>query len=208
MVRLQLPFIRAEKQKLCAVIFSLSCLIASVAHSANQNDILKLTELNKTQAPTHLDLSKADLRSYTFTPGKIDLQQATLSHSNLSGMDLSKMNLGGADLSYADLSNAKLNQVNLADANLDHANLAGAELQQSDLSRANLSFANLTSANLQQAIFSHANLTCSTLNAADLSKANFDSAIISGATFINTNTADIAANDGVVDTKVNCNIAN
>jgi len=217
MVRLRLPLTRhcvstsptrGEVYFVQRLLVILLCTATSIAYSANQNDILKLTELNKTQAPTHLDLSKADLRSYTFTPGKIDLQQANLSHSNLSGVDLSKMNLGGADLSYADLSNAKLNQVNLADANLDHANLAGAELQQSDLSRANLNFANLTSANLQQAILSHANLTCSILNTADLTKANFDSAIISGATFVNTNTADIAANDGIVDTKVNCNIAN
>jgi len=179
-------------------------LLPTLAISANQSDLDKLAELNKVQTPIHLDLSNTDLRSYIFTSGKIDLQQANLSHSNLSGADLSKMNLGGANLSYADLSNAKLNQVNLAEANLDHANLSGAQLQQSDLSRANLSFANLTNANLQQTVFARANLTCANLNQADLTKANFSSTIISGATFVNTNTADIAAYDGVMDSKTNC----
>lgn len=183
---------------------SLLALLPTSLFSANQKDLEKLLQLKNTQTVVHLDLSHVDLRNYPFLPGKIDLQGANISHSNLAGVNLSKMNLGGADLSYSDLSNAKLNQVNLADANLDHANLEGAELQQTDLSRAQLNFANLSNAKLQQALFVKSNLSCANLNQADLSKSNFTEAIISGATFINTITSDIVGYDSVLDSKVSC----
>ena len=178
-------------------------LIPMLVHGANASDLEKLVRTKKVQT-IHLDLSNTDLRQYQFVPGKIDLQQANISHSNLSGVDLSKMNLGGADLSYSDLSNAKLNQTNLADANLDHANLTGAQIQQSDLSRANLGFALLTSANLQETLLSKANLTCAKLDQADLTKSNFSEANISGATFVNTITADIIGYESVADRKTSC----
>ncbi|EKD71639.1 MAG: hypothetical protein ACD_46C00139G0007 [uncultured bacterium] len=173
------------------------------AMSANQNDLEKLIATKKTQA-IHMDLSNADLRQYPFIPGKIDLQGANISHSNLSGVDLSKMNLGGANLSYTDLSNAKLNQVNLSGANLDHANLSGADIQRSDLSNANLNLANLASTNLQQSILTKANLTCANLNQADLTKSTFTEANVSGASFVNTITTDIVGYGSVIDTKVSC----
>lgn len=178
-------------------------LLPALTWGANQNDLEKLMELKKAQS-IRLDLSNADLRNYPFVPGKIDLQQANLSHSNLSGVDLSKMNLGGANLSYADLSHAKLHEVNLADANLDHANLTGAELRKSDLSRANLTFTSFSAADLQQAIFVKANLACANLNQADLTQANFAEADISGATFINTITTDVVGYDSVSDRKIVC----
>ncbi len=184
-------------------LFLLLIALPLLAWSANQHDLNKLIQLEQTQS-VYLDLSNTDLRNYSFIPGNIDLQKANLSHSNLSGVDLSKMNLGGADLSYADLSNAKLHQVNLADANLDHANLTNAQLQQTDLSRANLNFAILTQANLQQAILTRTNLTCANLNQADLTRSTFTEAIISGASFINTLTAEISGYDSVVDKKVGC----
>lgn len=184
-------------------IFLALLLSSSLACAASQSDMEKLLELNKAQSASHLDLSNADLRQYVFATGKLDLQGANLSHSNLSGVDLSKMNLGGANLSYADLSGARLIQVNLADANLEHANLSGAQLQQSDLSRANLSFANMAGAQMQQAIFARANLTCANLNLADLSKSNFAVTNISGASFVNTNTTDIVSSE-VVDNHVSC----
>lgn len=174
-----------------------------LAFSASQSDLEKLKKVDEPQI-VQMDLSNTDLRNYIFTPGKIDLQKANLSHSNLSGVELSKMNLGGADLSYADLSNAKLNQVNLADANLDHANLTSAQMQQTDLSRASLNFTNLTLANLQQAILIKANLRCANLNQADLSKADFGEATISGATFVNTKTNDIVGYETIVENKTRC----
>jgi uncharacterized protein YjbI with pentapeptide repeats len=185
-------------------LFILLLLLPVISIAANETDLAKLIELKKTQTTVHLDLSNADLRQYTFTPGKIDLQQANLSHTNLSGAILSKMNLGGADLSHADLSNAKLVQVNLAGANLSHANLTGAELQQSDLTGADLSFAQLTNANLQQSILAKTNLMCANLNQANLNRANMSSSDISGATFVNTSTVEISGYESVVDAKVGC----
>lgn len=179
-------------------------LFSSSVLCANQNDIQKLIAANKTQTTMHMDLSNADLRQYPFIPGKIDLQGANISHSNLSGVDLSKMNLGGANFSYTDLSNAKLNQVNLAGANLDHANLSGAQIQQSDLSNANLSFANLSSANLQSAILTKANLSCATLDRADLSKSTFTQTNVSGASFVNTLTNEIVDYRSVIDSNTAC----
>lgn len=190
-------------KKLCRVSLTFAVALPVICHGANQGDLEKLIAMKQSQT-IHLDLSNADLRNYPFIPGKIDLQQANISHSNLSGVDLSKMNLGGADLSYTDLSNARLIQVNLTGANLDHANLSGAQLQQSDLSRANLNGAILTGANLQQVIFTKSNLTCTNLDQADLSKSTFTDATISGATFINTITTDIIGYDSVLDAKVSC----
>jgi uncharacterized protein YjbI with pentapeptide repeats len=187
-----------------AKLFFLLLLVPTFAYCANQTDLEKLMAMKKAHVNLHLDLSKTDLRAYPFIPGKIDLQGANLSHSNLSGVDLSKMNLGGADLSYTDLSNAKLNQVNFADANLDHANLAGAEMQQSDFSRANLNFANLADAKAFASIFTKANLHCANLNEANVSKSNFSEADISGATFVNTMTADVVGYETVIENKVVC----
>lgn len=165
------------------IVFALGCL-ATITFAANQRDLDKLVALQNSTQTLRLDLSNTDLRKYPFLPGKIDLQQANLSHSVLAGVDLSKMNLSGADLSYADLSNAKLNQVNLAGANLDHANLNGAQIQQSDLSRANL--------------------TCANLNQANLTKSIVTNTIISGATFVNTATNDIIGYDSVIDANIKC----
>lgn len=192
-----------QRKRVNSLYLAIATFMPVLLCAANQSDLEKLVQAKPVTA-MHLDLSNTDLRSYTFINSKIDLQQANLSHSNLSGMDLSRINLGGADLSYADLSNAKLNQVNLATANLNHANLSGAELQQTNFARADLSFANLTSAKLQQAIFSKADLTCANLSLADVSKANFADATISGASFTNTITTDVLGYDSVVDRKVSC----
>lgn len=176
----------------------------AIAVAANQSDLEKLLALKQSSQPTSLDLSHADLRNYPFIPGKIDLQHANISHSNLAGVDLSKMNLAGVDFSYTDLSGAKLNQVNLAGANLEHANLNGAQIQESNLANANLSKALLIGANLQHSDFKNADFTCANLNEADLTKSNFAAANISGTSFINTITNDVAGYDSVIDTKLEC----
>lgn len=169
--------------------------------SANQADLEKLFNLNK--SPKTMDLSHADLRQYPLNTD-INLQKANLSHSNLSGMDLSKINLGGANLAYANLSRAKLNQTNLADANLQHADLSNSEIQKSDLSRANLSYADLTHANLQNSIFTKTILTCAKLDSADLTAARFTETNISGISLINTITNDILDYDTVIDNNTPC----
>lgn len=158
-------------------------LLPALSIGANPADLEKLIGLQKAQSTT-LDLSHADLRHYLFVPGKIDLQQANLSHSNLSGVKLDDMNLKNADLSFADLSDATLNHANLSGANLSHANLSNAKLIQVDLTQANL--------------------ICTNLNQADLSGANFTSADISGASFINTLTNEIQGYDSVADHTIHC----
>jgi len=184
-------------------VLSFALVLPLLCNAASQDDLKKLAAL-KIKPQTRIDLSNTDLRNYEFTPDKIDLHGANLAHSNLSGVNLSKMNLGGADLSYADLSGAKLNQTNLAEANLDHANLSGAEIEQSDLSKANLYAANLISAKIHESILTKANLTCANLNQADLSKSTFTETIISGASFVNTITADINGYESVIDDKLAC----
>jgi len=181
----RIPLISRRSLVTLGMTMAASFLLPLLTFAANQSDLEKLLALQpKTTQAIHLDLSNTDLRHYIFIPGKIDLRGANLSHSNLSGVDLSKMDLGGADLSYADLSNAKLNQVNLTNANLTYANLSGADLQSSS--------------------FSHANLSCANLNQANLSQSSFAEAIISGATFTNTITADIVGYDSVIDKKISC----
>jgi uncharacterized protein YjbI with pentapeptide repeats len=185
-------------------ILSLALLLPALVYGANQQDLDKLMALKKSQATIHLDLSNVDLRHYPFVPGKIDLQGANMSHSNLSGVDLSKMNLAGADLSYSDLSQTRLNESNLAGANLDHANLTGALMEQSNLEGANLNHAILTAAKLKQAILAKANLTCANLNQADLTKSDFAATVIAGATFTNTVVLEIEGYESVIDKEVTC----
>lgn len=182
-------------------LLSVSC---TLAHAANQDDLNKLIQLQKTQVVMHLDLSNADLRKYPFIPGKINLQQANLSHSNLSQVNLSKMDLSGANLSNSDLSGAILNEANLAGANLKNANLSGAQFKLSNLSNADMSFANLAGANLQNALLAKVNFSCSNLGGADLTHTTMTQAIISGANFTNTATTDIVDYDSVIDSNINC----
>jgi uncharacterized protein YjbI with pentapeptide repeats len=178
-------------------------LLTVSAFAANQSDLEKLIQLDK-KPSTHVDLSNADLRRYSFSDAKINLQNANLSHSNLSGMVLSKLDMSGADLSYSDLSGAQLEETNLSGANLTHANLKSAQLQNSNLATATLDYADLGSANLQQSNLADASLTCTNLNQANLSQAIFARADISGATFVNTLTAEIRGYSTVVDRKVQC----
>ena len=51
------------------------------------------------------------------------MNDADLTKTNLSDVDLT-----GADLTYANLSEAKLSGANLSEANLSEANLSGADL--------------------------------------------------------------------------------
>lgn len=176
----------------------------NTCYAASEADLAKLMALKNTPQAVHLDFSNTDLRRYPFVAGKIDLQAANFSHSNLSGVDLSRMNLGGADFREADLSNAKLNQANLMNANFEHANLTGAEIQQSDLSGANFNHAILSNAKLQQSIFVGANLVCARLDGANLSRANFSRVDISGASFVNTMTVEMVGYGEVVERRVDC----
>lgn len=72
---------------------------------------------------------------------EIDLREADLSNTNLTGANLSEANLREANLMGASLS----------EANLREANLWGVNLAESDLSSANLTKADLWMANLENA---------------------------------------------------------
>ena len=72
-----------------------------------------------------------------------DLSGATLSNSNMSGVNLMITNFSGANLRGADLSHASLLLANLSGADLSGANLSGIGMDFVDLSGADLSNAEL-----------------------------------------------------------------
>ncbi|HAR97218.1 MAG TPA: hypothetical protein DCR97_14845 [Deltaproteobacteria bacterium] len=81
----------------------------------------------------------------------LNLQDATLDHSDLSGADLTEAKLMGASL-----KNAKLQKTNLKGANLVIVDLSGADLSNANLTDANLKGANLSGANIEGADLSGA----------------------------------------------------
>lgn len=72
-----------------------------------------------------------------------DLSGASLSNSNMSGLNLRITNFSGADLSGADLSRSGLFLANLSGADLSGADLSGINMDFADLSGADLSDAEL-----------------------------------------------------------------
>ncbi|WP_161634908.1 pentapeptide repeat-containing protein [Leptolyngbya sp. Heron Island J] len=136
-----------------------------------------------------------DLPSQVYLVG-IQLPNARLPYSNLSGVDLRSSNLSGtvllkanladADLRSANLSNSLLFRVNLTDASLFGANLADADLRNANLVDADLGGANLVGADLGLAKLSGAylfqtNFVDSNLQFADLSGSYMAWANLSGA---------------------------
>ena len=110
---------------------------------------------------------KGDLLYFLYDAGLIyrgkaivDIRNADLSGSNLSGAKLSGINLNGVDL-----SGAILNRTNLSNADLSSARLAG-----TDLTGANLSGVNLTGADLSNAILTGTNLKEATYTNEQLSR--------------------------------------
>lgn len=98
------------------------------------------------------DLSHRDLSSRYL--GYADLRGAQLSHANLFMADLFRAWLAGADLSEADLSGSNLTEADLRGANLANANFLVADLNNAVLIGADLRQArNLTLEQLDCAIF-------------------------------------------------------
>lgn len=106
----------------------------------------------------------------------IDLREANLGETKLSGADLIRAHLDAANLSGADLSNANLSYADLNVTNLCKANLCGA----------NLHGAYLWGANLREADLSKSVLDLASLMRADLTLANLINADLSGTTLIHT----------------------
>lgn len=140
-------------------------------------------KINSRQLKAILDLHEKFLHDKN--DGKrADLSELDLSCANLSGANLYYASLTGADLSCAHLSDADLSGADLSGANLSRANLSCAHLNGANLSRANLPFADLFMADLSHADLSHADLSCAHLFRADLRYANLSHAELNGTNFI------------------------
>ncbi len=97
-----------------------------------------------------IDLSVPEEQFGVYLRG-INLSDADLIETNLSGTYLSAANLKGANLTAANLSQAYLNQADLRGANLKYAALKGTWLSSANLSGASIEGTNLRSANLMNA---------------------------------------------------------
>ena len=113
---------------------------------------------------------QADL-SYTDLSG-LNLANANLRGANMESVDLVFASLEGANLLDANLLGAKLTGADLIGANLEHANLRSAKLVCARLEGANLTNANLREANLDDINLEGANLMVANLEGANLERAN------------------------------------
>ena len=121
---------------------------------------------------------------------RIDLSDAELGESKLSGVNLNQARLRKTDLYKADLSGADLSRTNLRKANLFQTNLTGSNLNKASLKQANLGGANLGKASLVETNLSDAELRGANLGNADLGKANLYQARISFASLRGANLSE------------------
>lgn len=147
----------------------------------------------------------------------IDLRDANLTHTDLSGVkaresyfvraDLTDAILKDADLEGSSLVGATLrgvhaHSVSLREARLEYADLAGASLRYADLAGADLLGANLSYADLTGANLAGAKLNNACLRGARLSRARFAHARLTGVDFTHADLYDadlLGANwDGMV----------
>ena len=161
-----------------------------------REEILKMIEENG--GPRGLDLSGKDLSGIDLSkeaiarelekyqeehPGKtpvwfsegtggINLMQASLKSTELSGANLRQCNLAFADLREANCAKANLERACLSIANLREARLWSANLQESTVNDADLRGTNLADADLQRAWLDGSNLQDANLHGANLQEAN------------------------------------
>ena len=121
---------------------------------------------------------------------RIDLSDAELGDSKLSGVNLNQARLRKTDLYKADLSGADLSRTNLRKANLFQTNLTGSNLNKASLKQANLGGANLGKASLVETNLSDAELRGANLGNADLGKASLYQARISFASLRGANLSE------------------
>ncbi len=124
---------------------------------------LSLLELNE------ICLKECDLR-YSVMHG-IDLVNAVVSQSNLSGCKAIGADLTRINLSQSNLQQMLLSRSNLTGANLSHTNLQGAVLNGCILVGANLRYANCANIVLKDADLSGVDLWGAQLDLEDLSNA-------------------------------------
>jgi len=138
-----------------------------------------------------------DHMAFQLMMGKRSFRNINMENTNLSSLDLVRIDLSGANLENsifrtrhdlretilkgANLRGADLWKANLWKANLSGANLTGADLKQADLSVADLTGADLTGADLTGADLSFANLSGAILGGANLVRAELGGADLTGA---------------------------
>ncbi len=112
---------------------------------------------------------------------QVDLPRIDLSYGLLNESCLRRANLTQGSLAWAYLRQADLQEANLRETHLEGAYLNWADLSQADLSRSCLVQAELTEACLRQSLLSQANLQGAVLLNADLRGANLRYADLSQA---------------------------
>ncbi len=121
-----------------------------------------------------LDLSYQNLEA-------MDLFEANLSNSNLSGIQGSLSVLWHSNLDSADLKGAVINKAMLDASSLRWGNLEGAKLEETNFERADLRETNFKGANLKRANLKRANLEGAMLEGANLELADLRNTNLSGA---------------------------
>lgn len=136
------------------------------------------------------NLSRSDVGPLNLP--RVDLQEAALVQSDLTGIQLQWANLVLAHIKDSILRNADLTCANLHDASLTLSDLRGACLNHADLMRVDLSFTKLmgtdfTSAKLGRANFLRADATGAKFLYADMGFSDLDEADLTGADLRETN---------------------
>lgn len=135
---------------------------------------------------------------------RVNLESASLSERDLSGISLALCNLRnanlenssleGADLRYADLARARISGVSFR-----HADLSGAKLQEVDLRGALLEGATLTDSNLSGKDLSRCNLSYTNLQGKDLRGANLMNAYLHDANLSNADLNGVNLRDACLE---------
>jgi uncharacterized protein YjbI with pentapeptide repeats len=115
------------------------------------------------------------------------LSQTKLTGINLSGAQLNQANLRSTDLAIADLSGAQLRGADLTQANLERSDCSGADLRDAYLGSANLQGAILRQALLEQVNGTQTDFRQTTLTGANLIQAKLHSADFSNANLVMAN---------------------
>ena len=114
--------------------------------------------------------------------------QPDLSHANLRGVKMGRMNFSdcnfeGTDLSGATLTRCDLSGAHLEEATLRGATLSGANLERADMTRADLSSISAEFANFTNAAMWHVNLSYAMVQGANFQDASLGVVNLTGAVF-------------------------
>jgi uncharacterized protein YjbI with pentapeptide repeats len=162
-------------------------------HKLKQQPVSRLElsgDITLASYPTLFTLLKAgNVKGFNIMKKKN--HNSTGRNTNLSNLDLSKLDLQNIDLSHTDLTNSLLIDTNLSKAKLDGAVLVEAKLDGANLSRTSakqifMESASLIKSNLGNSYFYRANLKGCKLNDAILWRTTLDGADLSKTDLSNT----------------------